>query len=172
MLIAIIPLLNALTIKICANSQKAIDVFSKLFPVLYFVNLIGIYGNLDRDNSYLTIVESIRGVSLSFDIDEISLKFLFGLNFIWLVFTFYSQRFFAIQQTKNVNGLNVFLVLIFAFINLIIISKNLLTILFFYNCLIILSHFFSLRFLHKSETKISNIFTFCSISNLFYFSLL
>jgi formate hydrogenlyase subunit 3/multisubunit Na+/H+ antiporter MnhD subunit len=172
-LIALIPLLNALTIKICANSEKMLDVFSKLFPLLYFVNLIGIYGNLNRDNSYVTIIEAIRGISLSFDIDEISLKFLFLLNFIWIVFAFYSQRFFQIFQVKNIISLKIFLVLIFAFLNLVIISKNLLTILFFYNCLIILSHFFSLKFLHKNENKFSNIFTFLLYleSTLFFFAI-
>ncbi len=172
-LIAIIPLLNFVTAKICDESKKLLDFFTKIFPVLHLVNLIGIYGNLNRDNSYLTLIESVRGGSLAFDIDEISLKFLFGLNFIWIVFAFYSRRFFFLREVREGENLQRFLILIFAFLNLIILAKNLLTILFFYNCLIILSHFFSLRFLHKSETKFSKFFTFLLYleSILFFFAI-
>ncbi len=172
-LIALIPLFNAITIKICSNSDKMVSGFNKLFPILYLVNLIGIYGNLNRDNSYVTVIEAIRGISLSFDVDELGLKFLFLLGFIWLTFAFYMQRFFTLHSFKNALNMKIFIILIFSFLNLIILSKNLLTILFFYNCLIILSHFFSLIFLHKGETKFSNFFTFLLYleSILFFFAI-
>lgn len=170
LLISIIPFINALTITVCADSPKLIATFNKVFPLLFLINLIGIYGNLDRDNSYLVITEAARGISLGFDIDRLALGFLFLLNFFWIVFIFYSQRFLHLIQARNIQSLKIFFTLIIAFVNLIIISKNLLSILFFYNCLIILCHFFSIKFLHKTETKFSNFFTFLLyFESIFFF---
>ncbi len=160
LLIAIIPFFNCLIIKLCADSPKLINAFSKFLPILFFVNLIGLYGNLGRDNSYLVLTESVRGIVLGFDVDQIAVVFLFLFNFLWLIFAFYSQRFLEFYQEKNLNNFKYFFALIIAFVNLIIISKNLLSILFFYNCLIILSHFFAAKFLHKQQSKFSNFFTF------------
>jgi hypothetical protein len=170
LLISIIPFINALTIKICEDSPKLVATFNKVFPLLFLINLVGIYGNLDRDNSYLVITEAARGISLGFDIDRLALGFLFLLNFFWIVFVFYSQRFLHLIQARNIQSLKIFFTLIIAFVNLIIISKNLLSILFFYNCLIILCHFFSIKFLHKTETKFSNFFTFLLyFESIFFF---
>lgn len=159
LLISIIPFVNCLFIKLYADSPKMVNVASKVLPILFLANLIGLYGNLGRDSSYLILTEATRGIALAFDIDQLALGFLFVFNFIWLIFAFYSQRFLALSETKNVNNLRMFFALIIAFVNLIIISKNLLSILFFYNCLIILCHFFSTKFLHTEQTKFSRFFT-------------
>jgi formate hydrogenlyase subunit 3/multisubunit Na+/H+ antiporter MnhD subunit len=169
-LIALIPFANALIAKFCDDSSKLVSLIEKMLPVLFSINLVGIYGNLARDNSYLVISEATRGVAIGFDIDHLGLVFLFLLNFIWIVFAFYSQKFLRLLEVKNSADLKLFLALIIAFINLIILGKNLLTILFFYNCLIILCHFFGLKFLHKKETKFSTFFTFLLyLESLFLF---
>ncbi len=169
-LIALIPFANALIAKFCDDSSRLVNFIEKMLPVLFSINLAGIYGNLERDNSYLVISEATRGIAIGFDIDHLGLVFLLLLNFIWIVFTFYSQRFLRISEAKNSADIKLFLSLIIAFINLIILGKNLLTILFFYNCLIILCHFFGLKFLHKKETKFSAFFTFLLyLESLFLF---
>jgi formate hydrogenlyase subunit 3/multisubunit Na+/H+ antiporter MnhD subunit len=149
---------------LCADSPKLVNAISKLLPVLFFVNLVGICGNIGRDNSYLVLTQSVQGVALGFDVDELALIFLFLLNFLWLIFVFYSQKFLSFLpdslQTKNTDNLQCFFMAIISFVGLIVVSKNLLSILFFYNCLIILSHFFALKFLHKKQTKFSYFFTF------------
>ncbi|MBP7710609.1 MAG: hypothetical protein KA100_06035 [Rickettsiales bacterium] len=170
LLISLIPFANCVVTKFCDDSSNVIVAIKKFLPVLFLINLIGIYGNIDRDNSYLVLAEAARGIALGFDIDQLSLGFLFLLNFFWLIFAFYSRRFFELMQVKNVTNLESFLALIIALVNLILISKNLLSILFFYNCLIIVCHFFGLKFLHKKETKFSHFFTFLLyLESLFFF---
>ncbi len=170
LLISVIPFVNCLIIKFCDESSKLINAIEKFLPILFLANVIGIYGNLDRDSSYLILSEAARGIALGFDIDQLGLGFLFLLNFFWLIFAFYSQRFLQISETKNSVNLKVFFALVIALVNLIIISKNLLTILFFYNCLIILCHFFGIKFLHKKETKFSYFFTFLLyLESVFFF---
>ncbi len=127
---------------------------------MFLANLVGLYGNLNRDNSYLLLTEAARGIALGFDVNLLSIGFLFLLDFFWLIFAFYSQRFLHLSEAKNASELKSFFALIIAFVNLVIISKNLLSILFFYNCLIILCHFFAVKFLHKKQSKFSHFFTF------------
>lgn len=170
LLISIIPLANCLMIKFCDESSPLIAMIEKFLPVLFLINLIGICGNIDRDNSYLVIAEAARGISLGFDVDRLALGFLFLLNLFWLVFTFYTRRFFEILELSNACNLKAFFALIIALVNLIIISKNLLSILFFYNCLIISCHFFGMKFLHKKETKFAYFFTFLLyLESVFFF---
>jgi len=159
-LLAIIPLGNCLLAGLAFNSEKFLNKTDRFLPVLFLANLIGLCANLKTDDSYLVIAEATRGISIGFAVDELSLIFLFLLNFFWLVFTFYSQRFLQLSETKNVKNFKVFFLLIISLLNLIILSKNLLSILFFYNCLVLLCHFFAVKFLHQKEGKFSYIFTF------------
>lgn len=158
-LISIIPFVNCLIIQICSDSPKLVNIINRTFPILFLVNLIGIYGDAKHYNSYLVLVEATRGVSLGFALDQVAIGFLFLLGFFWLIFIFYSQRFLQLTEARNVNNFKIFFTLIVGFVNLIIISKNLLSILFFYNCLVLICHFFALKFLHKKSTKFSHIFT-------------
>lgn len=167
-LIAIIPPLNCLISKLCEHSTKLVELANKALPVLFLVNLIGFYGS--NDDSYLTLAEPVRGIALGFAIDRMALGFLFLLSFFWLSFVFYSHRFLQLSAVKNSAEMKMFFNLIIAFVNLVIISKNLLSILFFYNCLVLLCHFFAVRFLHKKETKFSSFFTFLLyLESIFFF---
>ncbi len=159
-IIAAIPFLNCLLMRLCKDSPTSLNLVNKFLPLLFLANLIGLCGNVKNDSSYLTIAEAMRGISLGFAIDEIALKFSFLLNFFWLIFIFYSQRFLQMIEEKNSYQLKFFFLLIVAFVNLIILSKNPLSILFFYNCLLLLCHFFAVKFLHKADTKFSRLFTF------------
>jgi formate hydrogenlyase subunit 3/multisubunit Na+/H+ antiporter MnhD subunit len=170
LLIAAIPLINALLTRLCYDLPKISDFTNKLLPILFFANLIGITTNLSRDSSYVLLAQPSEGLYLGFVIDKMSLGFLFFLNFFWLAFVCYSQRFLQIIESKNLSSFKIFFNLIIAFATLIIISKNLLTILFFYNCLIFLGHFFSARFLYKSSTKFSQFFTLIIyLQSIFFF---
>ncbi len=155
LLIATIPLLNCLLLKI--YSHNFID---KFCVILFFVSLIGIHAKLDEAPSYLSLIKIFPNVSLGFFIDRIALGFLFLLSFIWIIFIFYSQRFLQLSPIKNEHNFRIFFTLIIAFATLSIISKNLLTLLLFYNLLILLCYFFVSNFLHKSESKFSRLFIF------------
>ncbi len=158
--ISLIPFINALVVKLWSNHKKLTNSLGKFFPILFLANLIGLYSNLNHDSSSLTLLGEIHTMALSLEIDSLSLKFLFLLNFFWLIFVFYSQHFLQISETKNFANLPLFFTLVVAFINLIIISNNLLSTLFFYNCLLVLCHFFATKFFYKKETKFSALFTF------------
>jgi formate hydrogenlyase subunit 3/multisubunit Na+/H+ antiporter MnhD subunit len=159
-IIAIIPLLNAAIIASASESPALMNFSSKFLPLLFLVNLVGLYGTIEEDGFYFTLMEVFRDVSFGFMVDSTVLIFLFLLSFLWLIFSFYSKRFFELITFKNSHNFQLFFALIIAFLNLVIISKNLLTTLFFYNFLIILSYFFAVNFLHKNETRFSRFFMF------------
>ncbi|OFW81353.1 MAG: hypothetical protein A2887_00965 [Alphaproteobacteria bacterium RIFCSPLOWO2_01_FULL_40_26] len=171
LVITAIPLLNCLMFRFCAEFPKLTNFVNKIMPVLFAANLFGLYGSLKSDNSYLTLIEAMRGISIGFFVDRIAFGFLVALNFFWLVFVFYSRRFLQISLAKNIDDLMFFFTLAIAFITLIILGKNLLSVLFFYNCLIFLSYFFAAKFLHRGETRFSRFFVFLLYLEAIFFFL-
>jgi formate hydrogenlyase subunit 3/multisubunit Na+/H+ antiporter MnhD subunit len=168
--ISAIPLVNAFLSRLCFDLPRISNFTNKFLPILFFANLIGLTANLGHDSSYLLIAKTSADLYLGLVADKMSLGFLFLLNFFWLIFVFYSQRFLELIGAKNLSSFKIFFNLIIAFITLIILSKNLLTILFFYNCLILLSHFFAAKFLHKKNTKFSLFFTWLLyLESIFFF---
>jgi multicomponent Na+:H+ antiporter subunit D len=166
--IAIIPFVSCLFMQFLNISEKTVNLIEKIFPILFLANLIGLYG---AKNSHKLIISKVtQGIDLGFSVDAISLKFLFLLNFFWLIYTFYAQRFFQINVTKNAFNLKLFFTATIGFVSSIIISNNLFTMLFFYNGLMILCHFFAVKFLHKEENKFSQLFTFLLyLESIFFF---
>jgi formate hydrogenlyase subunit 3/multisubunit Na+/H+ antiporter MnhD subunit len=65
-------------------------------PILFFMNLVGL---LSADNASLLFFESSKTFSFGFSIDKMALIFLFLLNLIWVVFSFYSDRFFSLSES-------------------------------------------------------------------------
>ena len=159
-LISVIPITNYMILSLCKESEKLVNILSKFLPILFFLHLIGLANTLNHQEVYVQILETVRGVSLGFMVNDMTLKFLFLLNFIWIIFVFYSHRFLRIEESVYINQFKLFFAIAIALVNLILISQNLLTTLFFYNCLVLLCHFFAIKFLHKKETKFSYIFTF------------
>jgi formate hydrogenlyase subunit 3/multisubunit Na+/H+ antiporter MnhD subunit len=159
-LISIIPFANCLIIHLCADAPKLVSFANKASPILFLVILTGLYGSAYDDDSYLVLIEASRGLSIGFAPDQMAMGFLLMLGVFWIIFVFYSQRFFQLTQTQNLDHFQTFFTLIIGFVSLVVLSKNLLSILFFYNCLVFLCHFFAIKFLHKKSTKFSHIFTF------------
>ncbi len=159
-LISVIPITNYVVLSLCKDSYKLVNIVSKFLPILFFLHLVGLANNLDRGEVYIQFIETVRGIFLSFMVNQVTLKFLFLLNFIWIVFVFYSHRFLRLTEDKLISQFKVFFAIAVALVNLILIAQNLLSTLFFYNCLVLLCHFFAIKFLHKKETKFSYIFTF------------
>lgn len=159
-LISIIPIANYMILSLCRDSEKLVNILSKFLPILFFLHLIGLSNSLNNNEVYIEIIETVRGISLGYMVNTVTLKFLFLLNFIWIIFVFYSHRFLLIEDNKLINQFKLFFAIAIALVNLIIIAQNLLSTLFFYNCLVLLCHFFAIKFLHKKETKYSYLFTF------------
>ncbi|NBV05728.1 MAG: hypothetical protein EBS06_00625 [Proteobacteria bacterium] len=168
--ISIIPLFNCLLIKLFQSSEKLINIISKLLPILFFLHLIGLLNGLNKGQVYIELIKSAPSISFGFMLDSITLKFLFLLNFIWIIFVFYSHRFLRLQDAKNLSEFKLFFAIAIALINLVFISQNLLTSLLFYNCLALLCHFLAVKFLYKKEDKFSYIFTsLLYLESLFFF---
>ena len=160
---AAIPLLNLLALQFGWN-------LGKIFSVLFLANLIGLYSTLETESVYVSLVRISPELSLGFFVDKIVLGFLFLLSFLWLIFVFYSRRFLDLFELKNSYQFQSFFISIIASINFIILSKNLLTLLLFYNLLILLSYFFAVKFLHKAETIFSRLFMFLLyLESVFFF---
>jgi formate hydrogenlyase subunit 3/multisubunit Na+/H+ antiporter MnhD subunit len=159
-IIAILPILSWFTLRFFKHSQVFYNFCYRLFPILYLVNVFQGADYFAKGFNVFTISESIRGVSLALYADKISILFLFLIGFIWLLFAFYSKKFFEVISDKNADYFKEFFVLIVSFLNLLILSKNLFTILFFYICLIVSSHFFGIKYFHKVENKLTKSFTF------------
>ncbi len=158
--VAFLPMLSWFTLRFFRYSPTFYNFCYRLFPILYLINLFQGSNFFTKGFYFFTISESIRGVSLSLYADKISILFLFLIGFIWLLFSFYSTKFFVINGDKNANYFKEFFVLIISLLILLILSKNLFTILFFYVCLIVSSHFFGIKYFNKSENKFAKSFTF------------
>lgn len=159
LLVAALPLLNCLLLHFFADSSGLVNFISKLFPIIFLTTLIGILGSIKYDNNSLTIFKAAPEISLSFAVNHLALGFLFLLNFIWIIFTYYSYQFIKVTNGKYGEDFKMFFALIIALLNLIIISKNLVSILFFYSCLIMSCHFFAVKFLSKKDDKFAKFFT-------------
>jgi formate hydrogenlyase subunit 3/multisubunit Na+/H+ antiporter MnhD subunit len=163
LLVSALPLLNYLLISFCLRLPKLVNFICKLTPFLFLAGLAGLYQKIKYDNPDLILFAATTQINLAIGIDKISLIFLFLLNFIWLIFVFYSQRFLDLipddNPAKESNSFKSFFALIIFFTNLVIISKNLISILFFYDCLLIFCYLFSSKFFYKEQNKFSYFFT-------------
>jgi formate hydrogenlyase subunit 3/multisubunit Na+/H+ antiporter MnhD subunit len=168
--LAALPFLSCLFLRIFADNSALFSLTSKASPIAFLLVLLGIF-NATKTAFSFSIIDVAPGISFGFAVDQNSLGFLFLLNFLWLIFAFHAQRFFKIYSAKNGDELQFFFVLILAFLNLVLISKNLLSALFFYNCLVIFCHFFAAKFLHKEENDFLRFFTFLLYLESFFFFL-
>lgn len=153
LLIITIPLLHVLALQ-----NKAASKLTKIFPVAFLALLCGVYSHLDHE-VYLELINFSEDINFGFAINKTNIKQLFLLNFIWLIFGFYINRFVEIYKNKNDVQIRVFFGLGVAFINLVIMAENMITLLFCYNLLALAYYFFISRIFIKSETVQTKIFT-------------
>ncbi|MFZ9181295.1 MAG: hypothetical protein ACO201_05445 [Rickettsiales bacterium] len=159
-ILAFFPLISWFALRFFAEFKKFYNFCFCLFPILYFINLIESTKILSNNNYEIVISEAIRFVSLSIYADKISIIFLYLLAIIWIILAFYLSAYLRISFADNKNDFKEFVILIIATINLLVLSKNLFTILFFYICLIIECNFFSQKFLNFDESKLTKFFSF------------
>jgi len=159
-ILAFFPLISWFAIRFFLEFPKFYNFCYCLFPILFFINLIESTKILSNGDYEIVISEAIRFISLAIYVDKISIIFLYLLALIWLVLAFYLHAYLRISIQKNKNDFKEFALLIISTINLLILSKNLFTILFFYICLIIECNFFSQKFLNFDESKLTKFFSF------------
>ncbi len=149
----------------CAvSSLKKQNFFSRLLdlflPIIFFANLVGVYRQVENHGAFVV-----------FHLDKVTLIFLFLLSFLWLVFAFYSQRFWQLSSEKRSQELRILVSFIIAILTAILLCKNLLLILFFYSFLILGSQLFAVKFLRHTEVGFLRLFTFLLYFESFFFFL-
>ncbi len=160
LIILLIPLVNCLAIRFYQNSDQILNFLITAAPILFLSSLAGLYQSFNyQEYNNIDFIRANSNLAISFFIDSSNLKFLFLFGFIWLIFSFYLRRFLQLNKEIKFNSViqsfefQMFFAILISLINFIITAKNLLTILFFYNCLIIWYHFFAVKFLYKKELK-------------------
>lgn len=167
-IIALFPILSWMSLGVFKFFPKFYNFTFCLFPILYFLNLFQGIKYFSNEIYSFTIIEAMRGLSMSVYVDKLSLIFLIALAIIWIFFSFYAVKYFSILNNKNSYSINNFFVLIISILNLLIISKNLFTILFFYIILIICSYLLGIKYLNYHETKFSKFFNFALYLESFF----
>lgn len=157
-----IPLLGCLVASFGKQNflTKFID---GILPVLFFANLIGI------DHQFQDVV--VSDVFRGFYLNKTGFTFLLLLNFLWLVLTFYFQRFWEINSFHNTSQLRIFFNFVIAFLVIIFVSKSLMITLFFYSCLILTAQVFVVKFLKNNEVNFLRLFNFLLYFESFFFFL-
>jgi formate hydrogenlyase subunit 3/multisubunit Na+/H+ antiporter MnhD subunit len=159
LILVAIPLLGCVL-----SSLKRQNFFLRLFdsflPIIFFANLVGVYRQVEN-----------HGAFVGFHLDKTTLIFLFLLGFLWLVFAFYSQRFWQLNSEKRSQELRIFVGFVVAILTAIFLGKNLLLIFFFYSCLILGTQLFAVRFLRHTEVGFLRLFTFLLYFESFFFFL-
>jgi len=103
-------------------------------------------------------------IFLQLSIDQNNFPLLFLLNFLWIIFDFYSTRFFAISNEKEITQFKLFFASSISFINFIIMAKNPVSLLFAYNCLLFTIYLLITKFFFKNlnfKTRAFNFLIFC-----------
>jgi len=159
-IIALFPVLSWLALGVFKFFPRFYNFSFCLFPILYFLNLLQATKYFSNEIYSFTITEAMRGLSMAVYVDKLSIIFLVALANIWIFFAFYSTRYFAINNNKFSFSINNYFVFIVSILNLLIISKNLFTILFFYIILIVGTYLLGIKYLNYTETKFSKFFNF------------
>lgn len=156
-LIALIPLANIFFVKIKSENLNLCRSFNLLFPKLFCLTLLGLFFLQGEKTIAVEFFRFFSANSFAFSITKLSLIFLIFLGLFWLVFSTYAQKLLSILAINN-NFYDYFL-LIVSTLCLLFLSKNLITILVFYQILVIIFHFFSSDFLYKNDNKNLTFFT-------------
>jgi len=142
-----------------SGGDKSKIFIAKFAPIFSTAILCGISNKL-RGEFGVDVIAFDQNITLGFFIDSKVIKNLFLLNFIWLIFAFYSEKFFIFNANKNIVSSRLFFILFIAFSSLIIVAKNLVTLLLAYDLLILSYYFLLTKFLFKNKNYGTKIFSF------------
>jgi len=154
LLIITIPFVSV----VCAANYRLVN-FTKFAPIIFFAILCAIFNKIQNEN-YLEIFRLKDEISLSFSINKVNVLQLFLVNFIWLIFSFYQERFFEISKNQNARQIRFFFATAISLIVLIIASHGLITLLLACNLLSIFYYLFIHKIFLKTQNSLTKIFTF------------
>jgi len=159
LLTAFLPLINLIVVKNSYDRSLIAAKINKIIPVVFFLSLIIIHNDFQTQFLKVNFLNVSSDLFLGFKIDNIGFAFLLLLNLIWLCLVFYLDKFFLLANVKKPNEIVIYLITVFACINLVFLSANFLTTIIFYYFLIAIAHFFIVKFLYKSSDKSSKFLT-------------
>ncbi len=138
-------------------NQKSAYIFSKICAISFLAILFGL---LRDPNHNLEILQFNSQISFAIEVNKVNIKQLFLLSFIWLVVIFYSEKFLFFAKSEKNSQFIYLLPSFVACLNLIILSKNLPTLLFSYNFLLLIFALIFHKFIILNEDRKSYIFIF------------
>jgi len=166
--ILLIPIINIGLIKVFFKNEKLLDLIYKISPILSLIGLMTIFRFLKHNDIVLNLLYFNHDILMGFLVNKSVFILLVSLDLVWLLFIFYSSRYFVLNKNNNSENLKIAFIFIVFFLHLIIISKDLLSLLLFYSLTIIFSYIFSSKYLFKTETKFSLFFNFLIYLELFF----
>jgi formate hydrogenlyase subunit 3/multisubunit Na+/H+ antiporter MnhD subunit len=114
--------------------------YYKLAPFLCLIILINLLITAYPQFSLVNIGFNV-GLGLFFGLDKIGIGFLLAINFIWLLFAFYSAQLFKIQKQYLSFIWQKFFLLLISLLFFLFCSQSLITVFFFYQLLLLFSHY-------------------------------
>ena len=164
--IAALPFSNFLA-SIVIDKKNLGNFINKISPILFFILLCGVFRKSHHTYN-LELFGLTPDISFSININHNTIFILFLLNFLWLILTFYADRFSSFRRNFDRRKFQQFLVIFITFINLIILSSNLITLLFAYVG-VSFSYYFLLRdSLFKQETNPTDYFLFLIFGEIIF----
>ena len=111
------------------------DFYYKISPWLFLVIFINLLSNIYPKFSPIFVNLDI-GLGLVFGIDQIAIGFLIAINFIWLLFAFYSSQLFKLHKQYLSHTWQKFFLFLVSLLCFLFCSQSLITSLLFYQLLL------------------------------------
>lgn len=143
--------------------KKYCGFVNKIFPLLPLWFLFLLFTS--NYNSLEILHFGQGGLGLDFQFNEANKSFLILLGILWVLLSFYLPKYFILSSDKNEKcfQFNILCGAIFVLLTLIILAKNLITILLFYQLLAVIVYFFINYFITKPGQRAAHNFGFFAL---------
>lgn len=167
----LLPFFCYCVMKFFLGNSPSAGFFYRASPLLFLVNLLQLTRLENGSLTGITFFESFSGASIGIISNKTNLGFCWVLGIIWLITTFYIEGLLeqknwqenlpkkmgdtneAISRWLNAWEMKSMLILFFAILNLLVLSKNLFTLFFAQTILMLTSQVLARNFLQKNEDQ-------------------
>lgn len=141
-------------------ADRANRIADLLFPSLALCFLFLLF---TADYGSLSILHFGQNLNLEFGLDKINKLFVILLGAVWLGFACYLPQYFILSGEKKCYQFNILCGVVIYFLSLIVLSKNLITVLLFYQLLAFVTYIFANYFSVKAGQKAAHNFGFFTL---------
>ena len=135
---------------------------SPLFATLFLFTAFGLK-NIKNSIS-LNILDLPNNFSFVLLFNDRQMLFLLLVGLMWFLVSIYSRRYFAITEDIRIKQFNILFLLVIGFLSGLVLSKNLLTALLFYQLLSLIIYLFSNNFASRASSVAIRYFGFFVLS--------